>query len=491
MRASNRAISSLDVISGLGLRMDDNDSVSSESDMFAYLDAPANAITSLCFDDSGMTLLAGTSEGAIGVYDIRKNTPMFVKSHNNSLRMQKLQFHTCFDKKQVISADTKGIKIWDASTGETYLSMDTSAELYSFAVPKSGEGRDGGVIMAACDTPHVNIFFAPQLGPAPAWCSYLENITEELEEADTAVGQFEDFKFVTQAELETLNLTHLLEQNSDQVRPYMHGFYVDLNLYRTTKAIMDPQEWRDFKRQKMLDKKEAEDRITVVKRKKENLLKPVAEEQAEEPIDRFAPKNDKFAVDVKSEAYQKYHPGEKMDAFRTVGDDSDIDSDGASSGLSDTAPALPRRQANTTAPKKVQMFELKEGRNIMESTLEQHQGSKRERHEKLTLGERLKKHNEKKMKNPAQSTVRTVDGGATKEIKWSAGEQKTPRSNTSEFKYKEDDDGGKGGKGQRRSFSVCALFFYGAQERERERESDTPFPFLCFWVFGFLGVKIK
>ena len=37
-------------------------------------------------------------------------------------------------------------------------------------------------------------FFVPALGPAPKWCSFLDNLTEELEEQ--SAGVFEDYKFV-------------------------------------------------------------------------------------------------------------------------------------------------------------------------------------------------------------------------------------------------------------------------------------------------------
>lgn len=40
----------------------------------------------------------------------------------------------------------------------------------------------------------------PALGPAPRWCSFLENLTEELEEnANPTV--YDDYRFVTRADL--------------------------------------------------------------------------------------------------------------------------------------------------------------------------------------------------------------------------------------------------------------------------------------------------
>ena len=45
-------------------------------------------------------------------------------------------------------------------------------------------------------------FYIPQLGPAPRWASFLENITEEVED-QTKRSVYQDFKFVERGELKT------------------------------------------------------------------------------------------------------------------------------------------------------------------------------------------------------------------------------------------------------------------------------------------------
>ena len=47
------------------------------------------------------------------------------------------------------------------------------------------------------------VYYIPQLGPAPRWASFLENLTEELEEGATTRGVYEDYKFVSRQELST------------------------------------------------------------------------------------------------------------------------------------------------------------------------------------------------------------------------------------------------------------------------------------------------
>lgn len=63
--------------------------------------------------------------------------------------------------------------------------------------------------MIANEGIQMTTYYIPQLGPAPRWCSFLENITEELE--DSASGArtiYEDYKFVSRAELATYVCTH-------------------------------------------------------------------------------------------------------------------------------------------------------------------------------------------------------------------------------------------------------------------------------------------
>jgi hypothetical protein len=52
----------------------------------------------------------------------------------------------------------------------------------------------------------MSAFYIPQLGPAPKWCSFLENITEEMEDQTTR-NVYEDYKFIERSELATYVLS--------------------------------------------------------------------------------------------------------------------------------------------------------------------------------------------------------------------------------------------------------------------------------------------
>jgi len=66
----------------------------------------------------------------------------------------------------------------------------------------------------------------------PRWCSFLDNITDEMEESEMT-NVYDDYKFVTKDELEDLSLEHLI--GTKLLRAYMHGFFMDARLYRKAK----------------------------------------------------------------------------------------------------------------------------------------------------------------------------------------------------------------------------------------------------------------
>lgn len=89
----------------------------------------------------------------------------------------------------------------------------------------------------ATESPKIQSYFIPDLGPAPKWCSYLDNITDELEE-DGQPAVYDDYKFVTRDELDTLGLAHLI--GTSLLRGYMHGFFMDIRLYNKAKEVANP-----------------------------------------------------------------------------------------------------------------------------------------------------------------------------------------------------------------------------------------------------------
>ena len=62
-----------------------------------------------------------------------------------------------------------------------------------------------GLIFMSNEQPKMQVHYIPTLGPAPKWCSFLDNITEEIEE-NAVSAIYDDYKFITKDELTDLGM---------------------------------------------------------------------------------------------------------------------------------------------------------------------------------------------------------------------------------------------------------------------------------------------
>ena len=78
----------------------------------------------------------------------------------------------------------------------------------------------------------MQIYFIPSVGPAPAFCSFLENITEELEETKD-YNLYEDYKFLTMNDLQQISATNLI--GTKFLKSYLNGYLMEWKLYNKVK----------------------------------------------------------------------------------------------------------------------------------------------------------------------------------------------------------------------------------------------------------------
>ncbi|VDM98407.1 unnamed protein product [Thelazia callipaeda] len=200
-------------------------------------------VTSLCFKDS-LHLGVGTSTGHILLFDIRSSKPLFIKDHQNGLPITKLDFVP--DHNLVLSMDMRVLKMWQEMDGKPFAAIEPGSNLNSFCrYPGSG------LLFMANEAPKLLQYFVPSLGMAPKWCSYLEMITEELEEAEQPVV-YDDYKFVTKEQLEEVGLSHLIGTNL--LRAYMHGYFMDMRLYNKAEMFTQPFAYENYKQRKIMEK---------------------------------------------------------------------------------------------------------------------------------------------------------------------------------------------------------------------------------------------
>ncbi|XP_076441334.1 nucleolar protein 10-like [Babylonia areolata] len=225
------------------------------------------AVTSLKFRD-GLTLGVGTSTGHVLLYDLRSGLPVKVKDHQYDLPIKDLAFHDPLDL--VLSMDRKILKMWDRNTGKPYTSIEPESDLNSLCVvPESG------LVLMANEAPKILTYYVPSLGTAPKWCAFLDTLTEELEESEHQ-SVYDDYKFVTRNELEALGLSQYI--GSSLLRAYMHGFFMDVRLYRKFKSIAEPFSYEQFRKDQIRKKidEQTDSQLKIVKRKLPKVNKDLA-----------------------------------------------------------------------------------------------------------------------------------------------------------------------------------------------------------------------
>lgn len=215
------------------------------------------AVTALKFADDGLNVAVGDAQGMTTLFDLRSPQPLLVKDQGYGLPVKALHWLSSpgdDNVKRVLSADSKIIKIWDARRGTPFTSIEPPNDINDVQpCPQTG------LIFVANEGIPMHTFYVPALGPAPRWCSFLDNLTEELEETEQSI--YSNYKFVTRRELADLGLSHLVGTNV--VRAYMHGFFLDFRLYEKAKLIADPFAYDEHRQRAIRQRidKERESRI--------------------------------------------------------------------------------------------------------------------------------------------------------------------------------------------------------------------------------------
>jgi ribosome biogenesis protein ENP2 len=250
-------------------------------------------ITALEFHRSGLTLGTGSSNGLIHLYDLRSPVPFLKKDQGYGYPVHTLKFLQSSSnareqtmEPKILSSDKRIIKLWDPRDGTPWTSVEPAVDINSVAWCP-----DSGMILTANEGRQQHAFFIPQLGPAPKWCSFLDNLVEEMAEdpndpqaftGGQASSVYDNYKFLTVPQLRTLNLEHLIGR-TNLLRPYMHGYFVAQRLYEEARLITNPYIWEEERAKRVKDKidQERESRIRGKKKVAVKVNRKLAEKLLE------------------------------------------------------------------------------------------------------------------------------------------------------------------------------------------------------------------
>ncbi|WLF81506.1 Small ribosomal subunit biogenesis [Lodderomyces elongisporus] len=282
------------------------------------LGEPDIEVTTVSFRQDGLNFACGTSDGKTLLYDLRTNQPSIVKDQGYGFAIKNIEWlENSLKPDTILTSDKRIAKIWDRNSGKPFASMEPTVDINDVC-----HVANSGMFFMANEGMPMHTYYIPNLGPAPSWCSFLDNVTEELEEkpSDTI---YSNYRFITKDDVRKLNLTHLI--GSKVLRSYMHGYFIDTELYEKVNLIANPNSLRD-QRERDIRKKieqERESRIrtsnaiknTKIKVNKDlatKLQDKIGGDMAESVIndDRFKEvfENPDFAVDETSHDYRQLNP---------------------------------------------------------------------------------------------------------------------------------------------------------------------------------------
>lgn len=300
-------------------------------------------VTALEFSPSGLHIATGSSTGMIQRYDLRRPVPLLKKDHGFGLPIKNIIHMTTSSQEkkvrisiielymfvfffgnnteltneQILSADKKSIKIWDESSGNPWTTIEPVVDINHVAWCKGT-----GMLFSANEGPQMHAWLIPHLGNSPRWCSFLDNLVEEMAE-EVHTETYDDYKFLTLPELKQLSLSHLIGK-SNLLRPYMHGYFVAAKLYDQARLIANPYMYEEERMKRVKEKveKERASRIRGNKKVKVNqklVDKLLKKQEKREKVDteagvlgddRFKSlfEDDDFVIDETSREFKALNP---------------------------------------------------------------------------------------------------------------------------------------------------------------------------------------
>jgi len=260
-----------------------------------------NHVSALSFDpENHMNLAIGTSSGVVMLYDIRSSNPLLVRDHQYDLPIVNVQFQGDY----CISTDNRICKVWEKSSGKPFANIESDVTINSSCCVSNS-----GLMFVPKQQDKIEIYYIPGLGCAPFWCSFLDNLTEELEDTQTVI--YDDYKFVTRAELDQLGLSKLV--GTPYLRAYMHGFWMDARLYRKVLDIANPYGYKEYVQDRIKRKREEQQQSRITKSNRGPKVNKFFHERYLQDLkadDRFSAimNNPEFQIDPNHEEYQKKNP---------------------------------------------------------------------------------------------------------------------------------------------------------------------------------------
>lgn len=268
-------------------------------------DDNAFQVTTTSFRNDGLNFACGTSNGYTYLYDLRTSEPAMVKDQGYGFDIKKIIWlDNVSEENKILTCDKRIAKIWDRVDGQAYASMEPTVDINDIEHIKGT-----GMFFTANEGIPMHTYYIPNLGPSPRWCSFLDSITEELEEKPSD-SIYSNYRFITKADVKKLNIQHLV--GSKVLRAYMHGYFINTELFDKLSLIANPNAFKDQREREIRRRieKERESRIRTsgaVEKPKikvnKTLVDRLSQKRGDSIVDKVV-KDDRFKEMFEDEDFQ-------------------------------------------------------------------------------------------------------------------------------------------------------------------------------------------
>ncbi|OII71103.1 hypothetical protein cand_026610 [Cryptosporidium andersoni] len=236
-------------------------------------------VTTSTFSKDGLRFVLGLSSGNVLIYDIRSSHPLEEKSHKNDLPIMDLHFTNNLnsDSEILITADRQTIKMWNENGSSNRKDGLIGTISTEYPISSICTYPNSGLIMVTGDQTRVGMYYVPTLGVAPRWCSFLDSITEELEEEHLKNNSrisnsqlYDEYQFITNNQLREWGIEHLI--GTPLLKAYLHGYLISSKLYKDLHNIINPIDYEQYRKDILKKKLEERAPMRIPIRKDKNLI---------------------------------------------------------------------------------------------------------------------------------------------------------------------------------------------------------------------------
>ncbi|QLG71510.1 hypothetical protein HG535_0B05520 [Zygotorulaspora mrakii] len=269
------------------------------------IDSSPFQVSTTSFRNDGLNFACGSTNGYVYLYDLRSSEPSIIKDQGYGFDIKKIIWlDGVGTENKILTSDKRIAKIWDTVDSKAYASMEPSVEINDVEhIPGTG------MFFTANEGIPMHTYYIPNLGPSPPWCSFLDSITEELEEKPSD-SVYSNYRFITKDDVRKLSISHLV--GSNVLRAYMHGYFINTELFDKVSLIANPDAYKDEREREIRRRieKERESRIRtsgVSKKSTIKINKSLAEKLSQKRGDKAAEKllsDDRFKEMFENEEFQ-------------------------------------------------------------------------------------------------------------------------------------------------------------------------------------------